>query len=282
VPEHAEPPVRHPAVPSREPAQRWRLVVRRDALDADQGQKEQLAAWEAALRGSGLPLAGLDAENGRPRFAVAAPLSPAIPGDAELADLWLVERRARWSVRAALEGSLPVGSTLVDLYDVWLGEPALPGQVVASAYRARLSGPAVDPAAIEAAAAAVTAAPELRRERQRGERTVAYDLRPFIETVAVEPGPGGLIDVIMVLRHDPEKGIGRPDEVLAELGERSGASLADASVVRTGLILSERSPETPRSAARPPQPRRGQLASGPVEARPRRDAPGRSPAPDPR
>ena len=181
---------------------------------------------------SGLPLAGLDAENGRPRFAVAAPLAPSIPGEAELADLWLVERRARWIVREALGESLPAGSTLVDLYDVWLGEPALPGQVVASVYRARLPGPAVDAAAIEAAAAAIIASPELRRERQRGERTVAYDLRPFIEAVAVEPGPDGAIDVVMVLRHDPEKGIGRPDEVLAELGERSGASLADASVVR--------------------------------------------------
>ncbi len=209
MPEHAEPPVRHPAVPSREPVQRWRLVLHRDALDADQVQKEQLAAWEAALRGSGLPLAGLDAENGRPRFAVAAPLAPGVPGEAELADLWLVERRARWIVRAALVESLPAGSTLVDLYDVWLGEPALPGQVVASVYRARLSGSATDAAAIEAAVAAIVASPELRRERQRGERTVAYDLRPFIETLAVEPGPDGAIDLVMVLRHDPEKGIGR-------------------------------------------------------------------------
>ena len=98
---------------------------------------------------------------------------------------------------------------------------------------------------------------------------MAYDLRPFIEAVAVEPGPDGAIDVVMVLRHDPEKGIGRPDEVLAELGERSGASLADASVVRTRLVLAERPPETPRSATRPPQPRRGQAgaASGAAAAR---------------
>ena len=271
MPEDAEPPVRHPAVPSRESVQRWRLVLRRDALDAAQVQKEQLGAWEAALRGSALPIAGLDAENGRPRFAVAAPLAPAIPGEAELADLWLVERLARWTVRAALEGSLPAGSTLLDLYDVWLGEPALPGQVVASAYRARLSGPAVDAAAIEAAAGAIMASPELRRERQRGDRTVAYDLRPFIEAVTVQPGPGGATDIVMVLRHDPEKGIGRPDEVLAELGERSGTSLADASVVRTRLILAERPPEAPRSPTRP-SPRRGQsgAASGAGTAAARR------------
>ena len=265
MPEQAEPPVRHPAVPSREPVQRWRLVLHRDALDADQVQKEQLAAWEAALRESGLPLAGLDAEHGRPRFALAAPLSPAVAGDSELADVWLVERRARWSVRAALDGTLPAGWTLVDLYDVWLGEPALPGQVVGSAYRARVPDPVVDVAAIDAAAAAIMASAEVRRERQRGERTVAYDLRPFIETVVVEPGPDGASDVVMVLRHDPEKGVGRPDEVLAELGDRCGVALDGAALVRTRLILAERAAEAVRSGPRPP-PRRGQSLAVPRSA----------------
>ncbi len=117
-----------------------------------QVQKEQLAAWEAALRGSGAADRGPRRRERAAALRRRRPLAPAIPGEAELADLWLVERRARWTVRAALEESLPAGSTLVDLYDVWLGEPALPGQVVASVYRARLSGPAVDAAAIEAAA----------------------------------------------------------------------------------------------------------------------------------
>ncbi len=243
-------------------------MLRRDALGADQVQKLQLGAWDDALRASGLPVAGLDGANGRPRFAVAAPLAPAMPGEAELADVWLVERRARWVVRAALEGSLPAGSTLVDVYDVWLGEPALPGQVVASAYRARIDGAAIDAPAIEAAAAGIMASDEVRRERQRGDRAVAYDLRPFIETVAVDPGPDGAIDVGMVLRHDPEKGVGRPDEVLAELSDRSGVSLAAATVVRTRLILAERAQEPPRSVTRPAT-RRGQpvAASGTASAR---------------
>ena len=105
------------------------------------------------------------------------------------------------------------------------------------------------------------AAPELRRERQRGERTVAYDLRPFIETVAVEPGPDGATDIVMVLRHDPEKGIGRPDEVLAELGERSGAPLADASA---GPHAPGPRGATPRGAPvcdAPAAPRRGQAGA---------------------
>jgi hypothetical protein len=43
----------------------------------------------------------------------------------------------------------------------------------------------------------------------------------------------------MRLRHDPEKGVGRPDEVLAELGERIGRRFGDVTLVRTGLTLAE-------------------------------------------
>ena len=41
----------------------------------------------------------------------------------------------------------------------------------------------------------------------------------------------------MELRHDPEKGVGRPEEVLAELSARSGVALDDAILVRERLVL---------------------------------------------
>ena len=120
--------------PARDAVQRWRLVLTRDAVPPDAAQREQLAAWDAALASSGLPVAGLDAAKPRARFAVAAPLAVAIPGEAELADVWLVERLPAWRVREALVACVPRGWRLVDAYDVWLGEPALPGRVVASVY----------------------------------------------------------------------------------------------------------------------------------------------------
>jgi hypothetical protein len=262
VPEAAEPPVRHPAVPSREPVQRWRLVLRRDRLGADQVQRAQQSAWESALRASGLPLVGLDSESGRLRFAVGAPLSPSVPGEAELADLWLTARVARWTVRDALSGTLPAGSTLVDLYDVWLGEPALPGQVVASVYRATAGVGPEAASAIAQVAAAMLAAREVPRERVRTDRTVAYDLRPFIEDLTVAPCAGG-VEIRMVLRHDPERGVGRPDEVLAELAHRSGAAIEDADVVRERLVLaSERGAALDPGTSRPPRlPRRQDAAA---------------------
>ena len=269
MPDPVEPPVRHPAVPPREAAQRWRLVVCREALDAEQLARTQQAAWEAALVATGLPLAGLDSESGRPRFALAAPLAPAIPGERELADVWLTVRCPRWSVRDALEGALPDGSTLVDVYDVWLGEAALPGQVVASVYRARVPIEAGDPRpALEAASAALRTAETLPRERARGDRTVAYDLRPFLDDIDVRGDPDGGTEIVMELRHDPEKGVGRPEEVLAELAERSGVSLADATLVRERLILS---PERPAAPSAPPASGRARRTPQTVAASSRRD-----------
>ena len=261
MPEPTEPPVRHPAVPSREAVQRWRLILRRGRLEGDQVQRAQQSAWETALRASGLPIVGLEAASGRLRFALAAPLSPSIPGEAELADLWLTDRVARWTAREALSPSLPAGSELIDLYDVWLGEPPLPGQVIASVYRATANLEPGATNAVEEAAAAIVAAGAVPRERLRAERAVAYDLRPFIDELAVARSEGGA-EIRMVLRHDPERGVGRPDEVLAELAHRSGAAIDDAEVVRERLVLaSERSAAVSPVPTRPLRPARRQAGA---------------------
>ena len=63
-----------------------------------------------------------------------------------------------------------------------------------------------------------------------------YDLRPFIGDVVVR-GRGEAAEIVMELRHDPEKGVGRPEEVLAELADRSGVALDGAVIVRERLVL---------------------------------------------
>ena len=94
VPASPEPPDRPPVRAPREAVQRWRLVLTRAPLEGEIGQREPLAAWDQGLAASGLPVAGLDATPPKARFAPAAPLSASIPGEAELADLWLTERVA--------------------------------------------------------------------------------------------------------------------------------------------------------------------------------------------
>jgi Uncharacterized protein conserved in bacteria (DUF2344) len=237
-------------IPTRDPAQRWRLVVRREPIDPADAGRGQQAAWEASLRRSGLPLAGVDAPGQRPRMATAAPLAAAVQGEAELHDVWLTKRLPRWQVRDALAGVLPPAHTLVDLYDVWLGEPALPGQVVASVYRATIDASRLDAGRIAAAAAEIEAAGSLPRRRTKGDRGVDYDLRPMIERLVVRPdGPSTV--VVMTLRHDPAKGVGRPDEVLAELGDRLGATLTGVHLTRERIVLAQVSQPAPATPTRP-------------------------------
>jgi hypothetical protein len=199
-----------------------------------------LEAWEGALAGSGLPLCGTDGPNGKPRFAVAAPLSPSVPGEAELIDLWLCEREPRWRVREALAGVLPAGWRFVDLYDVWLGEPALPGRVVASVFRVLLASSETSRSiGLRQAAAALLAAPSLPRRRPKGDTTVEYDLRPLLEAIDVSATLDGLV-TRLTLRHDPEKGIGRPEEALAALAEaQGGPPLIIRELARERLVLAD-------------------------------------------
>ncbi len=248
VPDTSEPPDRPPVRPPREAVQRWRLVLARGVLEGEAGQREQLAAWDRALAACGLPVAGLDATPPKARFAPAAPLATAIPGEAELADVWLTERVPAWRVRERIAASLPEGYALVNAHDVWLGEPALPGQVVASVYRATFPTGAPAPGALRTAAAALRGAPSLPRTRQKGQGTVSYDLRPFIDGLEVGDADGTLR---MTLRHDPERGIGRPEEVLSALGEELGETLGPSSLVRERLVLAI--PDRPATTA--PRPR---------------------------
>jgi hypothetical protein len=244
----------------REAVQRWRLVIRRTALPAGRAQREQLAEWDAALIASGLPVAGLDTPRAKPRYAIGAPLPAPVPGEAELIDIWLVERLPRWRVREALAPVLPDRHALVDLHDVWLGEAPLAGRVAASLYRAELPPPA-DAERLKSAAAELMASQTLPRERRKADTTVAYDLRPFLSAIEVTArGSGGAV-IRMTLLHDPSRGIGRPDEALAALGDALGGQAPEPeTLVREGLVLAEPTPPpppAPRGPRRPPGPHPG-------------------------
>src|SRR4029079_15561766 len=125
--------------------QRLRITVAREPVDADRVGRMALDAWQVCLQDSGLPIAGLEAPNGRARLAIAAPL-PAMAGRvAELMDLWLLARLPTWQVREALASRLPEGYRWVGAEDVWLGEPPLPGQVAAAGWRLGLADRAGTP-----------------------------------------------------------------------------------------------------------------------------------------
>jgi radical SAM-linked protein len=236
----------------REARQRWRLTFARSADAPARAQREQVDAWEAGLMASGLPIAGLDLPRPRPRIVFAAPLPTGMPAERELVDLYLVERAAIADVRAALDRALPEGHVLIDLHDVWLGEPALSGQVAAADYRVDVvvgseAGPSTDAthdspgtrATLDRAARVLIERPTLPRTRDKGGRQVAYDLRPLVISVVIDAdtGRGGHLRLLIRTRFDAERGVGRPEEVVAALAEIADLPLEVESIVRARVLL---------------------------------------------
>jgi hypothetical protein len=234
-PEPAAEPAQ-PRAPGAEPRQRWRLVVARSADAPEAGQREVAGRWTEALEAAGLPLAGADAARSRQRVSFGAPLPIGMVAERELIDVVLVERWPIWRVREALMAHLPEGWRLVDLFDVWLAGPPLAGQVAAADHRIELEGsPDIDFELLRRAAAELLEADRLPRDREKGGRTVTYDLRPLLIDVGVEPGPPPIVRTRT--RFHPELGTGRPEEVLGALADRVGAGLPTRSIVRERLVL---------------------------------------------
>jgi len=238
------------------PVQRWRLVIRRSADAPQLTQRDATACWERALLAAGLPLVTIDEEGTRPRLAFGVPPGGSVASEGDLVDVWMTQRMRVAEVRAALTGSLPEGHALVDVHDVWLGEPALSGRVKASDVEVAVRAPKGGARAVAAVIEAMRGARSLPRERLKGDRTVAYDLRPFLLELWNEAGgeagseaggeagseagsEAGTVRLWMRLAHDPERGTGRWEEVVAEIGDRLGVALEVVRVVRTRLLLPE-------------------------------------------
>lgn len=225
-----------------EPKQRWRLVFRRDEAAMHLSHLDAIRAWERAMRRGEIPVAVTEGFSPRPRLVFAAPLPLGMLAEHELADLVLAERLTASDLRGRLAACLPSGYEVIDLFDVWVGEPALAPQLAAADYRLWLSGAGV--AELQRAAERLLAAETLPRTRKREKRTIRYDLRPLILDLKVEAasGAGGVqVDggavgggpaaaLWLRLRHSQEGGTGRADEVVAaladELGIRSGWTVA--------------------------------------------------------
>jgi radical SAM-linked protein len=217
--------------------QRWRVSYRRDGAAARLAQREATAALEAAVVASGMPLAVGETAKGRPRLMFGPPVSAGIVATEELIDVFLTERLERRIVRERLEGALPAGHLILDLHDVWVGGPSLAASVVGADYRVML-GTRADVGPLGAAIEDLLGAERIERQRDRGGIVATYDLRPFVEHLRLIHAAEGVV-LEMRLGIDQQRGIGRPEGVLADLRERSGLVLDPIGpIVRGRLHLS--------------------------------------------
>jgi radical SAM-linked protein len=224
-----------------EARQRWRIVFRRDPDTSASSDVETAEAWATALSGAGLPIAFSQGKAARARIALAAPLPAGVAGEAELVDVALTERLTRAELRALLDAHLPPGDGLVDVFDVWLGEPTLASRLAAADYRAALRPASVS--ALTQACTHILARAGLPRSRPKGDGRVEYDLRPLVLGLGVSNDAGAAEHdrtnaptLRMRLRLVPDAASGRPDEVILALGDELGSPLVVDSVVRERLL----------------------------------------------
>jgi radical SAM-linked protein len=215
------------------------MVVARDGGPPTAAQRDIAEAWTSAIIAAGIPVARTEGDRPKPRISFGAPLPVGMAAEGELIDVILTERWPAWQVREALTDRVPEGWRLIELIDVWLAGPPLAGQVAAADYRIELAGAAdaPDAPAIANAAAQLLAATSLPRERTKGGGSVIYDLRPLVLGVSIDAGPP--VVVRTRTRFHPERGTGRPEEVLAALGDEIGRPLQAVSIVRERLVLSD-------------------------------------------
>ncbi len=212
-----------------ESRQRWRLVFARDEEARFLSHLDAVKLWERAFRRGSIPVATSEGFSPRPRVVFAAPLPLGMLAEHELADIFLAERLTVQDMRARLAAGMPRGYRVVGLHDEWVGAPALAPQLVAADYRMILLG--VKRVAAEEGIRTLLAAEQLPREKRRGDRSVAYDLRPLVKTLRVselEDVPGAepvlppvsaAVGLWMRLRHSQGEGSGRPEEVVAALAD---------------------------------------------------------------
>ena len=184
-------------------------------------------AWERLLRRAGAPLGYTQGFNPRPRLNVGAALPLGCTGRAEWIDLWLEQDWEPERLLAALREAAPPGLEPLAAARLALSAPALQAEIEASDYRA-----AIDemPAGtdLEQAVAALLRADHLPRTR----RGKAYDLRPLVESLRLEPRAGGAPALRMTLA-TREGASGRPDEVLLALGLDPATAHIERLVLRT-------------------------------------------------
>jgi radical SAM-linked protein len=226
--------------------QRWRLTVRRGREARDTVHRDVVAGWEAALLASGLPVAETQAARRRPRIVFAAPIPVGMLGERELIDVGLTECLRASDVRQAVSEAVPAGYSLVDVHDVWTGAPTLPSLVVAADYRASAAAgrATAHGEQLDAAIEALLASPRIEVQRDKGTAAITMDIRPLVmrlrQVASLDEGSFGLR---MRLRLGGAGGVGRPEEIVSELGHRLGRPLTIVELIRERIHLADDPPD---------------------------------------
>lgn len=153
------------------------------------GNLDVTRIWERSLRKAAVPVAYSTGFSPRPRLSFGLALPLAAGSLAEYVDIEFATEVPLAGLADRLSEALPVGFDVMALAEKLPGQVSLQEDVVACDWDFELDGVSVAQAAD--AVATALAAPELLLERERkGERSTD-DVRPAIESLAVEMRPDG-------------------------------------------------------------------------------------------
>jgi radical SAM-linked protein len=171
-----------------------------------------LRTWERVLRRAGIPVAYTKGYNPHPRIVFAAALSVGCTAEAEVMDVVLSQPMPPRRVLQGLGHQMPDGLGVKDVTPVYNRAPALPTLLYGAEYEIVIES---DRSLEEARRRCDTLLE--RSELPRLYRGKQYDLRPLVDRLQVTKVNEQYLMMRMQLAAG-ERGTGRPDEVLDELG----------------------------------------------------------------
>ena len=176
-------------------------------------------AFERALRRAGVPIAYSQGFTPHPKISYASAAPTGVASEAEYLEIGLREPVDPGELRAALDAALSPGLDVLDA--VVADGGSLADRIEASHWRIELPG--VEPAVLEKAVAAFTAAEEIQVERMTKQGRRNFDARAAVIQIDVVPPsetPSGAATVpcaileLVVRQVTPSV---RPDDVLSGL-----------------------------------------------------------------
>lgn len=186
-------------------AMRVRITFSKTGPAKYSGHLDLHKTWERILRRAGLPLAYSHGFHPQPKIHLAAALPLGFTSECELVDVWLTESVNVEESVVELKRAASPGIGITEVREVAESLPPMQTLVRSADYVATVSG---EVAGLDQRVADLISAESLPRER-RGKK---YDLRPLIESLALE---GQVLRMRLAAR---EAATGRPEEVLDALG----------------------------------------------------------------
>lgn len=210
---------------------RVRIVFKKTGDMRFLGHLETMRAFERAARRARIPLAFSGGYHPKPKINFALALPMGIEGEAEWADLELLESWPPGKLREDVNRNLPVGLEILRSWKAPYEGQALNVRVAMMEYHARLSDPVED---LEIKVRKILEKDNVPVTREKKGKTRTLNLKDYL--VDVRALDDQTLEFVLALLG--EGGSARPNEVISAILGEAKDSMAEPRITRTGLRFS--------------------------------------------